>query len=362
MTGSPPLTRGAPIPPGFTEALQRITPAHAGSTGDSAHGGSRSRDHPRSRGEHVSSRWAVRCGRGSPPLTRGARVEQMGREVRSGITPAHAGSTRAAGPVRRRRRDHPRSRGEHAPPGAHVPHVTGSPPLTRGAHDAIGILSAASRITPAHAGSTHSCRMRSTLIEGSPPLTRGALPDRGQHLVVVGITPAHAGSTRPSSMTPGMSRDHPRSRGEHVVPVLLVAGAVGSPPLTRGALSSQVSTPRTIRITPAHAGSTLPAVPGAFSSRDHPRSRGEHSSPPRDLQLTGGSPPLTRGAPRHRNAAQWPARITPAHAGSTSLVWLSSLVVGSPPLTRGAPSDRLPATVPARITPAHAGSTGWGWS
>ena len=113
---------------------------------------------------------------------------------------------------------------------------------------------------------------------GSSPLTRGARGDAWPQNLAPRIIPAHAGSTCSSaSRTPG-TRDHPRSRGEHKDLPEYPVVAFGSSPLTRGAPSSPPGYLRTPGIIPAHAGSTSAFLNRSVLSRDHPRSRGEHAT------------------------------------------------------------------------------------
>ena len=172
-------------------------------------------DHPRIRGEH-RFREAPRGGRrGSSPHTRGAPVGVDENCLASAIIPAYAGSTRFWCRRRPRERDHPRIRGEHQIHLNSTGDIRGSSPHTRGARRA-----------------------------GQP----GALDRR--------IIPAYAGSTAWSSLTPRLSRDHPRIRGEHLARDVQVADEPGSSPHTRGARASYRRWRSWPRIIPAYAGST----------------------------------------------------------------------------------------------------------
>ena len=130
---------------------------------------------------------------------------------------------------------------------------------------------------------------------GSPPLTRG-LPRRSDRKFDhIRITPAHAGTTVAAFAGVRACRDHPRSRGDYsphsVNPFLFL----GSPPLTRGLHCMLLLLCKSIRITPAHAGTTAAVDRNATRNQDHPRSRGDYPVPPAVYQLQLGSPPLTRG-------------------------------------------------------------------
>ena len=172
---------------------------------------------------------------GSSPLTRGARGSRAREPVCVGIIPAHAGCTSAARSPRRRRPDHPRSRGVHS-------------------------------------GTNPVC----VSVQGSSPLTRGARPPPAGGGTEKGIIPAHAGCTRRLRGRRRPVADHPRSRGVHVSMMILVSWVMGSSPLTRGARAERPLEDRRPRIIPAHAGCTRPGTCPRWPPGDHPRSRGVH--------------------------------------------------------------------------------------
>ena len=193
-----------------------IIPAYAGSTHQPCVVRSAERDHPRIRGEHdlyallSASTW------GSSPHTRGAHFALLFEVDGDGIIPAYAGSTQTGYAVALPRRDHPRIRGEHVSSTHVPPQWAGSSPHTRGAPILILRRRGFDRIIPAYAGSTlaevvggHSdgdhprirgehrfpCASVSD-VSGSSPHTRGAPRRHVTHLLSQGIIPAYAGSTR----------------------------------------------------------------------------------------------------------------------------------------------------------------------
>ena len=213
--------------------------------------------------------------------------------------------------------------------------VAGSPPLTRGKVSQKIQIPRAFGITPAHAGK-RSCAKKSSrctrdhprsrgekrdltggaiMPRGSPPLTRGKGLRRHAGVPAGGITPAHAGKSEPGLLRHHLAEDHPRSRGEKLSVVGLMQMSWGSPPLTRGKGYDFPHFPCLPRITPAHAGKSIIINVKFTHFRDHPRSRGEKALRA-DLVYTNlGSPPLTRGKVLRVAAGHLPRGITPAHAG-----------------------------------------------
>ena len=214
--------------------------------------------------------------------------------------------------------------------------------------------------------------------DGSPPRMRGKLGCRVALLVRLRITPAHAGKTALSSRASCRPTDHPRACGENRPLAYLLSSSIGSPPRMRGKLLGVTFCAHILRITPAHAGKTALRLLSSQSASDHPRACGENIACLTDGVSDGGSPPRMRGKRNDGVPDRIVFRITPAHAGKTSIFELriryntdhpracgeNSMTCpgtggkpGSPPRMRGKlPS---PAVVSAswRITPAHAGKT-----
>ena len=154
-------------------------------------------------------------------------------------------------------------------------------------------------------------------LAGSSPHTRGALVGVRSQRERHGIIPAYAGSTcNPNNYHPAPP-DHPRIRGEHTSPHCRTAASWGSSPHTRGAPLLARPDDRNVGIIPAYAGSTKTGRHDGRRRRDHPRIRGEHtdSGPFQDVSL--GSSPHTRGARLRRGSGRRPEGIIPAYAGST---------------------------------------------
>ena len=132
--GSPPLTREPLKRKAKRTPAVGITPARAGTTDQAAEESCEARDHPRSRGNHFLAQSPLCNLVGSPPLAREPLVLTCHTGEEIGITPARAGTTLLKDAELCSRRDHPRSRGNHAPIILTFAPNMGSPPLAREPH------------------------------------------------------------------------------------------------------------------------------------------------------------------------------------------------------------------------------------
>ena len=214
-TGSSPHTRGAPGREEPGSAERRIIPAYAGSTASPHRTPRSSEDHPRIRGEHRALNPGGVFSAGSSPHTRGALRTAARRVAASWIIPAYAGSTGGCWPESSKSRDHPRIRGEHTYANMEQESILGSSPHTRGARGLCRLGGELPGIIPAYAGSTGSRRSAPPrwwdhprirgehggvprprgAPDGSSPHTRGALAASLAVESTEGIIPAYAGST-----------------------------------------------------------------------------------------------------------------------------------------------------------------------
>ena len=76
------------------------------------------------------------------------------------------------------------------------------------------------------------------------------------------------------------------------------------------------------RITPAHAGKRKNLTKIVLVLRDHPRTCGEKGFALTISSVTIGSPPHMRGKGMYEILKQYEYRITPAHAGKRSGVYV----------------------------------------
>ena len=134
------------------------------------------------------------------------------------------------------------------------------------------------------------------------------------------ITPAHAGKRHGNIHRFRMCQDHPRTRGEKGYRGAGGRHRTGSPPHTRGKAIEIAAADYPAGITPAHAGKSFWHYSNNSRFRDHPRTRGEKVGTLKKEYGETGSPPHTRGkGPVHR-PVYGGCRITPAHAGKRTAI------------------------------------------
>ena len=113
------------------------------------------------------------------------------------------------------------------------------------------------------------------------------------------------------------STDHPRACGENDSFTGITLSIRGSPPRMRGKLLPAGVGAFPVRITPAHAGKTTMMAELATAREDHPRACGENIGEKRRVFEFVGSPPRMRGKRNDGVPDRIIFRITPAHAGKT---------------------------------------------
>ena len=193
-----------------------------------------------------------------------------------------------------------------------------------------------------------------------------------------GLIPAHAGKTRIIVLTSRSIGAHPRSRGENLIALDVVAVKLGSSPLTRGKPVGLSTVRLAGGLIPAHAGKTAGLRPTSLRPGAHPRSRGENDRSKGAIHHGWGSSPLTRGKRAIGEDLSIAAGLIPAHAGktnscvgSTDATWahprsrgentafykVSFPKRGSSPLTRGKLHFGYSYGLHPRLIPAHAGKT-----
>ena len=170
---------------------------------------------------------------------------------------------------------------------------------------------------------------------GSSPHTRGAHAGRSPEHQEAGIIPAYAGSTFRRLAALARVRDHPRIRGEHSTPPDGTVLDPGSSPHTRGARVTRKRADARPGIIPAYAGSTSQPASWPEPPPDHPRIRGEHAVFVGGLSVGVGSSPHTRGARGAVFGAEPVGGIIPAYAGSTATADRMSMETADHPRIRG---------------------------
>ena len=241
--GSSPHMRGTHQPQHLGYRGHGIIPAHAGNTYCVVLVSASFGDHPRTCGEHACVAETSYVAEGSSPHMRGTPQPQHRRGQPVGIIPAHAGNTGQAEQHYGRCEDHPRTCGEHSAPSVNVSIAAGSSPHMRGTRDGQRTDHRRRGIIPAHAGNTmirlglgrrrrdhprtcgEHCGIHFFIddYQGSSPHMRGTRCHVRYGYLHAGIIPAHAGNTNLSSLCVWVAGDHPRTCGEHCFILLALA-------------------------------------------------------------------------------------------------------------------------------------------
>ena len=171
---------------------------------------------------------------------------------------------------------------------------------------------------------------------------------------------------------------HPRSRGEHPLPIRYYPPYQGSSPLARGTPGKISGIIASIGLIPARAGNTGGELFAGGGGGAHPRSRGEHAGRASQTRAQWGSSPLARGTPVCQLCAELVQGLIPARAGNTMFpAWINltagahprsrgehsiapvfdTVRVGSSPLARGTRSQPVPDGITHGLIPARAGNT-----
>ena len=308
--------------------VEGLTPAFAGKTSSEPVTAAAIQAHPRIRGEDDRQAPVVWLGAGSPPHSRGRQSDEWTAWGMIGLTPAFAGKTRVYRVSSSTHRAHPRIRGEDQVVVEIHGRVQGSPPHSRGRQWVAAPGLVYWGLTPAFAGKTarnatgdrrrkahprirgedQFCTLTPAAQHGSPPHSRGRrhAPERwpGRDR----LTPAFAGKTRYTNSGRPVVKAHPRIRGEDSLPGDRWGETDGSPPHSRGRHIVIHKIFSYARLTPAFAGKTggPPAI--RFVVEAHPRIRGEDSAPFNLTWAVAGSPPHSRGrqsARRVHEGPQW---------------------------------------------------------
>ncbi len=169
----------------------------------------------------------------------------------------------------------------------------------------------------------------------SAPHARGPQDSLDLHADGVGTTPARAGTTGCPTVPRSTSWDHPRTRGDHCTTTVTTGPPRGPPPHARGPRHPRRGSHRGVGTTPARAGTTLPQRATDQEKRDHPRTRGDHSTRTTPASVIGGPPPHARGPLQRRSRRLGLPGTTPARAGTTGMQIPSRSSGWDHPRTRG---------------------------
>ena len=170
--GSSPRMRGTRHHARLETVETGIIPAYAGNTRERHGTVSDRRDHPRVCGEHLPASSGSCTRRGSSPRMRGTPSQTQCAARPSGIIPAYAGNTVTIMKNPSKTWDHPRVCGEHLTGNPYLLMVQGSSPRMRGTLGFSVTNTNDAGIIPAYAGNTVSYGVK-RLVNGDHPRVCG---------------------------------------------------------------------------------------------------------------------------------------------------------------------------------------------
>ena len=192
-----------------------------------------------------------------------------------------------------------------------------------------------SRAHPRSRGEHTIVEIAAQIISGSSPLARGTRSAHEGRVDHRGLIPARAGNTTMKTSQAGWKRAHPRSRGEHPIGSEMFDLPSGSSPLARGTQHPVHAVRNGGGLIPARAGNTATRHVRYEITGAHPRSRGEHHHDETiDSQVTGSSP-LARGTRVQNSCSVYVVGLIPARAGNTRVPFQWLRVRGAHPRSRG---------------------------
>ena len=340
---------------------RRFTPARAGTTESPRRCERCAAVHPRTRGDDTYGPEVYGDRYGSPPHARGRRLARSVRRAQSLVHPRTRGDDVACSTSARTWGAWfiPARAGTTKPESVLDPAVAGSPPHARGRLRAGGARPHRARFTPARAGTTPGVPGHARLGLRFTPARAGTTPCSKRSSRAKPGSPPHArGRRRHGGHRRSAAAVHPRTRGDDLPTHSVMRVRSGSPPHARGRRVQQGVAVRTLRFTPARAGTTPATRPPAASCPVHPRTRGDDDMNGWGLVPSRGSPPHARGRRACRGTASAPPTVHPRTRGDDVVQFgQSGTGLGSPPHARGRLAARARADLEARFTPARAGTT-----
>ena len=144
---------------------------------------------------------------------------------------------------------------------------------------------------------------------------RGKVDYMQNLLDITRIIPAYAGKSITAVLPSQIARDHPRACGEKRRTTIQRVRQEGSPPRVRGKAGRALEGACIPGITPAYAGKSLRLVVTSVLPRDHPRVCGEKAFAMARWDAAMGSPPRMRGKDVDALGLVRRLGITPAYAG-----------------------------------------------
>ena len=238
-------------------------------------------EHPRARGENSVRAFFSCFWLGTSPRTRGKRPCEGARPQGEGNIPAHAGKTNRSA-WRRTTCDgtSPRTRGK-LPLRANSTYDQRNIPAHAGKTHPCGHKHSHAAEHPRARGENPFIKSISRIMRGTSPRTRGkqAYPTSGDQQFR--NIPAHAGKTLIENAMAVFNKEHPRARGENTRINTFELAPGGTSPRTRGKHKMPFVLGWRMGNIPAHAGKTQQTYGNNLPQTEHPRARGENVLPSR---------------------------------------------------------------------------------
>ena len=253
---------------------------------------------------------------GSSPHVRGTCMNSECVDLIYRFIPARAGNIPSSPSSPSNEPVHPRTCGEHPSSRPLPTTLNGSSPHVRGTFSVLTVKAALQRFIPARAGNINKTSARDTDVTVHPRTCGEHHIENTAERSCSGSSPHVRGTCGEVSVCTSRRAVHPRTCGEHLPRSTGPPPHVGSSPHVRGTSQDEHCSSNSARFIPARAGNMYPPTPRPSPPAVHPRTCGEHSFSVTHAGAPAGSSPHVRGTLWHRKGRLLNNRFIPARAGN----------------------------------------------
>ncbi len=190
-------------------------------------------------------------------------------------------------------------------------------PARAGNRDLQKRLTASHPVYPRSRGEQRTFTPTGRSSNGLSPLARGTVMDALEQATPMRFIPARAGNRLEGALASGKLTVYPRSRGEQWSASMTNASTLGLSPLARGTGKKKVCVFLVIRFIPARAGNRTGRRRRSATNSVYPRSRGEQVAHLAVIAGKFGLSPLARGTGWAFSLGKTKGRFIPARAGNS---------------------------------------------